>query len=124
MTYTIDPAPTHERDGVDELLSGLLDIQDDIAQAVIWMAENWSADLPAPHWYGRGHQRDDDEAVRLLVCCDLAELARVAELVEDIPTDDDTPDGYGARYRRVCYRFGAGHVELHAFAEIDREPER
>jgi hypothetical protein len=124
MTYTIDPAPAHEADGVDELLSGLLDIQDDIAQAVIWMAENWSADLPAPRWYGRGSQGDDDEAVRLLVCCDLAELARVAELVEAAPTADETPDTRGNRYRRLRHRFGSGHVELHAFAAIDQEPAR
>ena len=29
-------------------MSGLLDLQDDLAATVVWLAENWSADLPVP----------------------------------------------------------------------------
>ena len=35
-------------DGLDRLMSELLDLQDDLARAVMWLAEHWSADLPAP----------------------------------------------------------------------------
>ena len=34
---------------LDATLSGLLDLQDDLADTVIWLAENWSSDLPVPH---------------------------------------------------------------------------
>ena len=33
-------------DELDRLICGLLDLQDDLAQAVMWLAEHWSADLP------------------------------------------------------------------------------
>jgi len=119
MTYTIDPAPGHERDAVDALLSGLLDIQDDIAQAVVWLAENWSADLPAPYWYGRGHQHQSDEALRLAVYCTLVELARVAALMDVTTVDDQIPDSSGHRHRRARRSFGSARVVLEAYYEID-----
>src|SRR4029453_18684261 len=34
-------------------LSRLLDLQDDLADTVIWLAENWSAELPVPLEYAR-----------------------------------------------------------------------
>ena len=34
-------------DGLDRLMGELLDLQDDLARAVMWLAEHWSADLPA-----------------------------------------------------------------------------
>ena len=37
---------------LDAAMSELLDLQDDLADVVVWLAENWSADLPVPH----GHQ--------------------------------------------------------------------
>lgn len=109
---------------MDALVSGLFDIQDDIDAAVVWLAENWSADLPAPAWYGRGDQGSEGEGLRLLVYCDDAELARVAELVGVAPVDDPGADSDGYRYRRVCHPFGTGRVELHAFTEIGPEADR
>jgi hypothetical protein len=126
MTYAIDPAPGHERDALDALLSGLLDIQDDIAQAVMWLAENWSADLPAPGWMGRSSDRDETQGpvLRLPMCCSLDELSRVAELTGTTPVDDETPNCRGDRYRRVRRSFGAGRVELEAFHPLGRETDR
>ncbi len=40
-------------------MSGLLDLQDDLADAVMWLAENWSADLPVP-CYGWADSGDGD----------------------------------------------------------------
>jgi hypothetical protein len=34
--------------GLEAVLGGLLDLQDDIADVVAWLAEYWSSDLPAP----------------------------------------------------------------------------
>jgi hypothetical protein len=34
--------------GLDGAVSALLDLQDDLADAVTWLVENWSADLPVP----------------------------------------------------------------------------
>jgi hypothetical protein len=35
-------------DALDGVMSDLLDLQDDLAQVVMWLAENWSADPPVP----------------------------------------------------------------------------
>lgn len=40
---------------IDQLMTELLDIEDDIATAVIWIAEHWSTDLPVITW-GTGDQ--------------------------------------------------------------------
>jgi hypothetical protein len=34
----------------------LLDLQDDLADAVMWLAENWARDLPAPEVLGHVHR--------------------------------------------------------------------
>ncbi|MGH9005001.1 MAG: hypothetical protein ACRDYV_17915, partial [Acidimicrobiia bacterium] len=72
-------------DGLDAALSGLLDLQDDLAATVMWLAEHWSADLPAPDVYSHTQYRENGEAlaaVRLLVYCDSTDgLVRVAKLL-------------------------------------------
>ncbi len=55
-------------DGMDATLSGLLDLQDDLADTVIWLAENWSSDLPVPH-ASRGPHRCDDRRPRASAQC-------------------------------------------------------
>jgi hypothetical protein len=68
-------------DGLDATMSALLDLQDGLAQVVVWLAENWSADLPVPHAYGGvGPLPDEDvPGAELFVYCATAEeLARVA----------------------------------------------
>jgi hypothetical protein len=39
-------------DSLDVVMSELLDLQDGLADMVVWLAENWSADLPVPTVYG------------------------------------------------------------------------
>jgi hypothetical protein len=91
-------------DDLDRLISGLLDLQDDVARAVIWLAEHWSADLPVPRSRGFGV---DAARVELSAYCDTAEvLARAAAVLGSPPVDDETPDSYGARYRRAVRTFG------------------
>ena len=68
-------------DPLDDAMNVMLDIQEDLADTVVWLAENWSADLPAPGVHGGVGCLHDPAvpAVRLLVVCDTAdELGRVA----------------------------------------------
>jgi hypothetical protein len=105
-------------DAVDACLSGLLDLQDDIAQVVIWLAENWSADLPAPHWYTGGAYYDDRNVVRVLVYCDDAdELARASAVLGAVAVDDATPNSEGDRYRRAERSFGRATVSAYRLIE-------
>ena len=110
--------------GMDRLVMGLIDITEDIHTAVVWLAEHWSADLPAPAWFGRNEQTRPGDALRLLVYCDDDQLARVAELTGTVPVDDPAVDGLGNRYRRVRYPFGTGRVLLEAITGIDAEADR
>jgi hypothetical protein len=104
-------------DAVDVCLSGLLDLQDDIAQVVIWLAENWAADLPAPHWYTGGAGCD----VRVLVyCTDEDELARAAAVLGVVLVDDAAPSSTRNRYRRAARSFGRATVS--AYREIEAAP--
>jgi hypothetical protein len=60
---------------LDPALGRLLDLQDDLADAVFWMAEAWSADLPVPLLRFR--------SVPLDVRCDTrADLDRVARVLD------------------------------------------
>jgi len=113
-TSVVDRAPAREADAVDALLSGLFDIEDDIALAVMWLAENWSADLPAPRWYGRGRPDRGGEAHAALVWCPPGELAGVAGLIDATPADDEIPHSDGHRDRRVRRSFGTGRMVLEA----------
>jgi hypothetical protein len=103
-------------DEMDRAISGLLDLQDDLAAAVMWLAENWSADLPAPTDLGT----DGPAEVLLLACCASAdELARAADLLGVELVDDPGPDSSGARYRRGRRTFG-GRVTLQAYRLLDQ----
>jgi hypothetical protein len=65
-------------DEMDRLMSGLLDLQDDIAAVVIWLAENWSTDLPPLGWYGSGggDWHPDQPALKVLAYCFASDLFR------------------------------------------------
>jgi hypothetical protein len=111
------------RTGLDAALSGLLDLQDDLADAVMWLAENWSADLPTPRATPDCHYRpngDDVPGVRMLVYCSARdELVRLAGLL-DIPLGvESEPNSTGARYERAIRRFG--RVKLEVYREFDRQ---
>jgi hypothetical protein len=113
-------------DGLDAALSGLLDLQDDLADTVMWLAENWSADLPAPEVCSHTQYREVGEGVtgvRLLVYCDSPGLlVRVAELLGEPVVAEAEPDRYGSRWQRAVRRFG--RVEIDAYREADPEAER
>jgi len=79
-------------DALDDAMNVMLDLQEDLAETVVWLAENWSADLPAPGVHGGVGCLHDPAvpAVRLLVVCETAdELGRVARrLGSPAPTVD------------------------------------
>jgi hypothetical protein len=119
-TTTSPPAEMVAR--IDALVCGLFDVSDDIAAAVVWLAENWSADLPAPEWTGRLVDQFDAgrPVLRLRVYCSPDQLDRVATLTGVPPVVERS----GGRRRRVCAQsFGTGRVELWAYA-YEREPVR
>jgi hypothetical protein len=103
-------------DGLDRAMTELLDLQDDLAAAVVWLAEHWSADLPAPHvysatHYGEGIGPDGLAGVRLLVACADDELARAAACL-GAPITADPARGRGdTRYRRAIRRIGRVRIE-------------
>jgi hypothetical protein len=107
-------------DGLDRVMGELLDVQDDLAGMVVWLAENWSAGLPVPTVYGRGGGAGGlgPAMVELSAyCTDPADLTRIAQLLGVSPTDDDEPNPHsGARYRNVGRSFG--RVTLRAFTAI------
>ena len=105
-------------DGLDAVMTDLLDLQDGLADMVVWLAENWSADLPVPIVYAcDGGIGFDPARVKVAVCClDPAELTRIGHLLGVPPVDDERPNTRGVRYRNVCRDFG--RVTLHAFHRL------
>ena len=102
-------------DGLDRVMSELLDVQDDLAQVVMWLAENWAADLPVPAAHGGGSDRVE---VRMNAYCTSAELLTRTAAVMGVPlVDDPAPDTQGYRYRRAVRQFG--RVTLYAYREIE-----
>jgi hypothetical protein len=102
-------------DEMDRLMSGLLDLQDDIAAVVIWLAENWSTDLPPLGWYGSGggDWHPDQPALKVLAYCFASELSGAAAVLDAVPVDDP-PNGAGrARYRRATREFGRVQIEVY-----------
>jgi hypothetical protein len=106
---------------LDATLSELLDLQDDIADTLIWLAENWSSDLPVPRAHPRVRYLANGECVpclRLLICCPGPdELAAMAVLLACPVVADAEPNQYGSRYQRVTRSFG--RVDIDAYRAID-----
>lgn len=97
-------------DPLDKLLSELLDLQDDLAEAVIWFADNYTADMPVPTLGGR---HSPGHPIWLLAATATAcGVDQVAQLTGTPPTDDPTPDGSGNRYRRMVHDFGRVRFEV------------
>jgi hypothetical protein len=79
---------------LDAVFGGLLDLQDDLADAVFWLAESWTPELPPPRLCLR--------VVPLRVRCSTSEeLRRVAQLLDVAVT--------GGRAMR---RFGRVRIEV------------
>ena len=97
---------------LDATLCGLLDLQDDLADAVIWLAENWTSDLPVPQAHPRCRYRDNGECVsclRLLVYCPTpSELVAMADVLAGPVVADAEANQYGSRYQRVDAHVWAG----------------
>jgi hypothetical protein len=94
-------------DPVDVLITGLLDAQEDLADVVVWLADNWTASLPAP--YPTLPPTFDDTTIGLAVHCDgLAQVHEVADLLGvpaiRCPDRDEYHDH--RRYWRACRSFG------------------
>jgi hypothetical protein len=103
---------------MDLLMSGLLDLQDDLAATVLWLAENWSAHLPQLRWSANGDDRDTSRpAVRVLGGCDPGELAAAATVLGSVPVDDP-PTHPGVRFRRAVRDIGRVRIEV--IASLDR----
>jgi hypothetical protein len=109
---------------LDATLSGLLDLQDDVADAVIWLSENWSSDLPVPQAHPSCRYLDNGQCVpclRLCVSCDTPdELAAMADLLAGPIVADPEPNPYGSRYQRVTRTFG--RVDIEAFTKTEDTP--
>jgi hypothetical protein len=103
-------------DALDAVMSDLLDIQDDLARVVVWLAEHWSADLPAPTVYGCGGGPKAAWVELSVYCLSPDGLDRVADLLGASPVDDPAPNTKGARYQRVTRRFG--RVTVTAFTAL------
>jgi hypothetical protein len=103
-------------DAMDGLMSDLLDLQDDLAAVVVWLAENWSVGLPKLGWSACGDDRDRQRpAVRVLGYASPAELAAAALVLDAVPSDDTSIDP-GKRYRHVVRDFG--RVRLDVFTQL------
>lgn len=96
-------------DDLDRLMTELLDLQDDLAQAVIWLAENWSAHLPVP--MARGAGADRPEIVMSVSCLTTEQLDQAAAALGVPVVDDEAPDALGNRYRRANKTFGGLQLE-------------
>jgi hypothetical protein len=103
-------------DVMDELMSTMLDLQDDLAEVVMWLAENWSSDLPIPAIDTRTHYdrvgRLLAEACLLTAANDPEALARAAERLGVPVVTDPGPVGGGNRYQRATRSFGRVEVQI------------
>jgi hypothetical protein len=113
-SVAVDPA-----DDLDGAITGLLDLQDDLAQAVMWLAEHWSADLPVPVSWGVGTDPARVDLAAYFLDPDL--LDRAAATLAVPVVDDPAPDARGRRYRRASRSFGRVRLEVYRMLDSDNE---
>jgi hypothetical protein len=107
-------------DVIDGLMSGLLDLQDDLSAVVVWLAENWSTSLPELRWSAVGDDRHPDRpAVRVAGYGSPAELSAAALVLDGLPWDDPPVEPGRGRYRHVTRDFG--RVQLDIFTALPGE---
>jgi hypothetical protein len=99
-------------DGLDRFMGELLDLQDDASELVVWLAENWSADLPAPELWGSSARVAGPVGVTVL-CDSRADLDRVAAVMGVPVLRDPTYDSDDGTYR--CARRSFGRVVVEAW---------
>jgi len=99
-------------DALDVLITELLDIQDDLAEAVIWLADHWTAELPAPSLSPRQHGEAGPHVVTLIVTCSSADQ------VHQVAALTGTPVAATGHVVTTSTMFGT-RVRLEAFAAPD-----
>jgi hypothetical protein len=115
-------------DRLDGAMAAMLDLQDDLAEVVVWLSENWSTDLPGPFVHGTNHYDDPTATsvagIDLLVPCHGGDvLARAAARLGVPVTTDPAPDSQGNRYRRAGRAFGRVHIDAYTPVEdVETEP--
>jgi hypothetical protein len=104
--------------GLDAALGVLLDLQDDLADALMWLAENWSSDLPVPQARPRAEQWGDGAGVPcvdlVVPCATVEELSGLAELLAAPVVTDAEAQESGHRHQRASRSFGRVHIEGYA----------
>jgi hypothetical protein len=109
--------------GLDAALSGLLALQDDLADAVMWLAENWSSDLPQIAACPRSAHLENGECVPcvgLIVRCSTAsEVLCLAELLEAPMVAYAEPNSPRSQWATRSF----GRVQIEVFSESPATPE-
>jgi hypothetical protein len=100
-------------DEMDVLMSGLLDLQDDIAAVVVWLAENWSVALPPLGWSANGDDRHPGQAaLRVHGYVSPTEFAAAAGVLGAVPVDSPPSESGAGRYRHATREFGRVQIEV------------
>lgn len=117
---TADAAARTHREQVEQAtgtaatIVALLDLQDDLADAILWLAENWPADLPAVRARSCTDQvRDSNGRPGLALeaeCDNPSDLADLASLLGGPRVADPEANVAGRRYERSVRRFGQVHI--------------
>jgi hypothetical protein len=124
-TAAHDAAAEHRRAtvhpaGLDAALGCLLDLQDDLADAVMWMAECWPADMPTPRAYGltvADHGRVGPGVALLVPHLAADQLVRLRDLPDSPVVTTTTQDADGVRCAWVTRRFG--RVRISGYGLLD-----
>jgi hypothetical protein len=100
-------------DPMDGLMSALLDIQEDLAAVVVWLAENWSTGLPELGWSACGDDHSPERpALRVLGYAEPAEFTAAALVVDATPYDDAATGAGQTRWRHVGRDFGRVRLDI------------
>jgi hypothetical protein len=97
-------------DALDGFIGELLDVQDELSELVIWLAEHWSADLPVPGLWGLSGTGQVEVSV---YCESRAELGRVANRLGATVGRDRRYDADKETY--WCARRPFGRVAVEAW---------
>jgi hypothetical protein len=108
---------------MDRLMSDLLDIQENLASVVMWLAENWAAHLPELEWHGgRGSAPRGGPAVELVAYCWPEDWAEAVEVLDGPVFEDPVPDDGLERYQRVRREWGRVRLELFTEHGLEATP--
>jgi hypothetical protein len=103
-------------DPLDRLMSGLLDLQEDLAAAVIWLADNWCSSLPMPKPWAPDHRKYDTVTLSVQ-CWDLKQLARVARVLGEPATRNADKDFGCGDFWHAVRSFGRVSIEAWSVEE-------